>query len=116
MYQFFNRYVYSSQLETTSARTVFPCFDEPAIKAVFSISITVPHGYSAISNTQYKLRKSLPNGDILYHFDRTPPMSSYLLAFVISDLKYLEGQTIDNVIVSSVISGFKILILKVLYE
>jgi len=47
----FNRYIATSKFEPTFARQAFPCFDEPSMKAKFSIKIVRPtDGYIALSN------------------------------------------------------------------
>lgn len=92
--------MYSTHLEATHAREIFPCFDEPAMKAIFSISITSPPGYTAISNSRHYMKTKLHDNSTLTKFLPTLPMSSYLVAFVVSDFKYLEGKTIHNIRVS----------------
>lgn len=45
------RVLAASQMQTTDARRVFPCFDEPAMKAVFHITLIHPPGTVALSNS-----------------------------------------------------------------
>ncbi|XP_044259024.1 uncharacterized protein LOC123007677 [Tribolium madens] len=88
-----DKYLATTQFENTGARRAFPCFDEPALKAEFEISITYPDGYRAISNTPIQTKTS---GTA--KFTKTPFMSTYLVAFVIisSDFDCTEIQNIDN--------------------
>ncbi|EDV23798.1 uncharacterized protein TRIADDRAFT_26823 [Trichoplax adhaerens] len=88
---------FNTLFESTHARAVFPCFDEPVMKAIFSISITVPNGYSALSNTRLYLTKRLSNQKVFYKFRPSPKMSVYLVALVVSDFKHLEGKTTSNI-------------------
>ncbi|XP_017073624.2 endoplasmic reticulum aminopeptidase 1 [Drosophila eugracilis] len=77
-------YIAATQSEPTYARLIFPCYDEPGFKSNFSIRITHGSSHSAISNMPVK--EILSHGDLkttLFH--TTPPVSSYLVAFVISD-------------------------------
>lgn len=76
-----------TQFEATDARGAFPCFDEPAMKANFSLSIVRPKDYITLFNTPKKLSRPL-GGDSALVVDEYPysvRMSSYLVAFVICD-------------------------------
>ncbi|MGD8374276.1 MAG: M1 family metallopeptidase [Candidatus Woesebacteria bacterium] len=87
-----------TQLESHHARELFPCIDEPAAKAVFEITLTTEQGVTVLSNTP---AKSQINRDkaLVTEFEPTPKMSTYLLAFVIGELEYLETTNKHGVLV-----------------
>ena len=59
------------------ARTLFPCFDQPNIKAEFNLSLTIPEGWTAVSNTAVS---NISENSIT--FAPTEPLSTYLFSFV----------------------------------
>ena len=68
------------------ARSVFPCFDQPDLKAHFSLTLSIPEGWTAISNGKEmdNISNNLPqkqeNGSILY-FEVTEKIPTYLFSF-----------------------------------
>ncbi|XP_047026793.1 puromycin-sensitive aminopeptidase [Helicoverpa zea] len=92
------RYAAVTQFEATDARRCFPCWDEPAIKATFDITLEVPADRVALSNMPVKEEK--PHGDKkIIHYDTTPIMSTYLVAFVVGEYDYVEKKSRDGVLV-----------------
>lgn len=86
-------YMLSTQFEACDARRAFPCFDEPNLKATYDFSIEIPEDQVALSNMPEKeVTKSKPGLKVVT-FDRTPIMSSYLLAWAVGDFAYVETHT-----------------------
>uniref|UniRef100_A0A8B9NU40 Aminopeptidase n=1 Tax=Apteryx owenii TaxID=8824 RepID=A0A8B9NU40_APTOW len=95
------RYAAVTQFEATDARRAFPCWDEPAIKATFDISLVVPKDRVALSNMNVIDRKPYPDDENLVEvkFARTPIMSTYLVAFVVGEYDFVETRSLDGVLV-----------------
>lgn len=81
------RYAFT-QFESTDARRCFPCFDEPAFKARFQLTVTVPDGLTVISNSRVRRETPGPGpGTRTVHFAPTPRMSTYLVALAVGELE-----------------------------
>lgn len=86
--------MFSTQFESSDARRAFPCWDEPNLKATFDVEIEFPEDQVALSNMPEKtVEKGKASGTQVVSFDRTPIMSTYLLAWAIGDFEYVEDFT-----------------------
>ncbi len=87
------RWMVATQLEATDARRVFPCFDEPALKATFTVTLVAEKNLTCLSNMPVSSEV-----EILSHgkakkavtFQEIPPMSTYLVCLAVGDLQYIE--------------------------
>ncbi|KAM6954495.1 endoplasmic reticulum aminopeptidase 1b [Aplochiton taeniatus] len=94
------RMVASTQFEATSARAGFPCFDEPAFKANFTIQVIREGRHMALSNMPKLKTVVLPGGLYEDQFDTTVKMSTYLVAFIVSDFLSVSKYTQHGVKIS----------------
>jgi aminopeptidase N len=94
----------SSKLEPADARRIFPCWDEPAFKATFALTVTVPRAFLAVGNMP--VTREVPVGPDMKQvaFAPTPKMSSYLFVLTAGELERLtadaDGVTIGVVTTS----------------
>uniref|UniRef100_A0A8C2K8B8 Aminopeptidase n=1 Tax=Cyprinus carpio TaxID=7962 RepID=A0A8C2K8B8_CYPCA len=92
-----------TQMQATYARKAFPCFDEPGMKAVFHITLIHDRGTTALSNRPI----SNQNKNVIIDgmpitrtiFGPTKRMSTYLIAFVVSDFTYIDAKDKKGVLV-----------------
>ncbi|MBM4254793.1 MAG: M1 family metallopeptidase [Deltaproteobacteria bacterium] len=81
----------STQFEATDARRAFPCWDEPAWKAVFQTTFIIPEHLTAISNTAVVRESPLPGtGKKEVVFADSIKMSTYLVAFIVGEFEGTE--------------------------
>ncbi|XP_060075396.1 endoplasmic reticulum aminopeptidase 1-like [Ylistrum balloti] len=89
------KYLGTTQFESTGAREAFPCFDEPDMKAKFTMSIVRDRNQISLSNmprlTSTPYNKS--NGLIVDKFQQSVAMSTYLVAFIVCDYDKVNGTT-----------------------
>uniref|UniRef100_A0A671SHD3 Aminopeptidase n=1 Tax=Sinocyclocheilus anshuiensis TaxID=1608454 RepID=A0A671SHD3_9TELE len=90
--------VATTQMQPTAARNAFPCFDEPSMKAVFHLTLLHPPGTVALSNGTKSI--TIDNQEVLQtRFEPTEKMSTYLLAFVVSEFTNIRSPPEANILI-----------------
>ncbi|KAK8645973.1 hypothetical protein V6N13_119777 [Hibiscus sabdariffa] len=85
-----------TQFEALHARRCFPCWDEPALKATFKITLDLPSELIALSNMPISDEKINGNVKTVY-FEESPKMSSYLVALAVGLFDHIEETTADGI-------------------
>uniref|UniRef100_A0A8C8HK03 Aminopeptidase n=1 Tax=Oncorhynchus tshawytscha TaxID=74940 RepID=A0A8C8HK03_ONCTS len=88
--------VATSQMHPTHTRKTFPCFDEPARKAVFHITLLHPRGTVALSNDGTMILYTMHC--LFTRFEPTKSMSTYLLALIVCDYSFISAREGDILI------------------
>ena len=86
------KYMAVSQFEPTDARRAIPCFDEPALKAEFTVTLIADDAMTCLSNmdvaSETTVDSKITGGERkAVKFNRSPKMSTYLLCFIVAELK-----------------------------
>ena len=87
----------TTQFESTHARRAFPCFDEPAFKASFGVTLDVPEGEFVVSNGPIVSETGLGNDLKRVLFEDTMVMSTYLVAFIVGPFEATDPVDVDGV-------------------
>ncbi|MFW3170275.1 aminopeptidase N [Geodermatophilus sp. CPCC 206100] len=74
-------YLYT-HFEPAEAKRVFTCFDQPDLKAAYTVHVTAPFDWQVVSNTGGRTVEAGPGGAQLVHFAPTKRLSTYLLALI----------------------------------
>jgi aminopeptidase N len=82
----------STKFESTEARRVFPCWDEPAFRTTFRLTTIIPAAWTAVSNMP--VAQSLTKGKVAtVTFLRSPKMPTYLVELSAGDLAEISAQS-----------------------
>ena len=93
------RHLATTQFEATDARRAFPCWDEPSAKAVFEVTLVVGEGQVAVSNMPVASEERSRAGLRAVRFEPTPPMSTYLVVFVVGDMASVDATATNGTLV-----------------
>ncbi|RLV94280.1 Aminopeptidase 2 [Spathaspora sp. JA1] len=85
------KYLATTQMEPTDCRRAFPSYDEPSAKAKFTVSLISDRDLVCLSNMDENTTELLDGNKKKVVFNTTPLMSTYLVAFIVGDLKYVES-------------------------
>jgi len=85
-----------SQMEPTDARRAFPCFDEPSLKAAFTVTLIADKHLTCLSNmdvaSESEVHSTISGSTKkAVKFNKSPLMSTYLVAFIVGELNYIES-------------------------
>ncbi|HWG76234.1 MAG TPA: M1 family aminopeptidase [Steroidobacteraceae bacterium] len=82
----------STQMEATDARRMFPCWDEPAFRARFRLTVRLPASWAVVSNMPVAHQER--HGQLITTtFGLTPLMPSYLVELSAGDLRHLQARS-----------------------
>ena len=79
-----------TQFEPLEARQAFPSFDEPRFKTPYQVTMRVPTGQLALTNTPETSRKTEGEWDV-FEFSESKPLPTYLVAFAVGDFDVVEA-------------------------
>jgi aminopeptidase 2 len=85
----------TTQMEATDCRRAFPCFDEPSLKAEFTVTLIADKNLTCLSNMDVFSERNIQSKisgttKKVVKFNKSPLMSTYLVAFIVGELNYIE--------------------------
>lgn len=91
------KYIATTQMEPTDARRAFPAFDEPSLKATFDVTLIADKHLTCLSNMDVASESEIDSSvskskKKAVKFNTSPLMSTYLLAFIVGELNYVESK------------------------
>jgi aminopeptidase N len=84
-------YIYS-QGETAFIRKMYPCFDQPDLKATFNLSVIAPNHWQVISNNPVKEKTELSDNNNRWQFTTTPRISTYITALIAGPYHFVQDK------------------------
>jgi len=86
------KYVAATQFQGIAARQMFPCFDEPDLKATFNITVVAKPESVVLSNMPLVSTEDAKNGWVYNIFAKSPVMSTYQVTIAVGDFTYIETE------------------------
>ena len=84
-------YLYT-QFETYDAHRMYACFDQPDLKASFTLDVVAPAGWTLVGNSRVAATENLDGGRAHTSFEPTPRMSTYITALVAGPYSQVRGE------------------------
>ena len=88
-------YLYT-QFETADAKRLFACFDQPDLKARYTLTVHAPGDWQVVSNTVAECTTDGPGGAVTHHFAASEIMSTYLVALVAGPYAHWHDEYVDD--------------------
>jgi alanyl aminopeptidase len=85
-------YVYS-QFEQIWARRAYPCFDEPGYKVPWQVTLHIKKDQAGLSNSPVISESDTGDGMKTVKFAETRPLPSYLVAYAVGNLEFVDAGT-----------------------
>ena len=88
-------YLYT-QFETADAKRLFACFDQPDLKARYTLTVHAPRDWQVVGNTLAECTSDGPGGAVTHHFATSEIMSTYLVALVAGPYAHWHDEYVDD--------------------
>jgi aminopeptidase N len=88
-------YLYS-QFETADCKRMFACFDQPDLKARYTLTVTAPADWKVVSNATAEVEQGGPGGAAVHRFATSEVMSTYLVALVAGPYAEWRDEHVDD--------------------
>jgi aminopeptidase N len=86
------KYMAVTQMEAIEARTAFPCFDEPDMKATFNITVVSQPTVVTLANMPLLSSEQRNDNWVAYTFEQSPIMSTYQVCIAVGDFIFVEAE------------------------